>query len=576
MAKKRKQKNRQVGNKEMKKGFHDLLLPILFSVVILPFITYLKVYSTGLGNYDFYPQMDLSYDFYTYYRSRCFVWVMGVALVVLIGYLVLYQTEAKPLKLFWPLGVFGLLCFCSAAFSKEPRFAWFGGVNSNQSVWIIMGYLILLVYTYEFLRDQDDYRQLLFSFMILAFLMGILGVLQMLGMDPLNYEIIQKACMNSEDETLYIGNVGNTFSSSYVFFALFNPNYASVFLSMAIVFLVSYMISGNGENQKKTGMYICYFLLVLFIILQYFTYSRMGYGAIVAGVFFVFFFQKVTRKTWMLSIGFAVIALLVIVGIDATRGFKLFHRLGDEKVEETLSDIMTAKDGVHLYYKGEEEIITFDSVKDNPIICQGDGRASVVDQYLEVRLCDQVWKFGFEDEIYYYLNPFGKHQILKKTDRVNLHGFESLASGRGYFWSRLLPKLPGALLLGYGADTMITVFPQDDYAGRLLYSKDLTMICDRAHSGYLQVAIEQGILAFLVLLLFLGYACKEIVSYYKKRQTQQDKQLLLSQRMGMAGLGAFVTFLVGMLTNDCTIFLMPFACVLLGMSLASVHIKKDK
>ena len=577
-GKKKRRTHHNIQGKTEEKGLNDLLLPIIAAVLFLPFVTYLKVYSTGLGRYDFYPDRDLSYDFYCYYRSRCFLIVMAVSLIVLVFYLLLYRKECKSIKQFLPLGIFVLLSVLSTIFSIDQNLSLKGSVNSNQSLWVVLGYVLLLLYTYEMMRTEHDFKLLLIAFAIVAVLFCVIGFFQISGNDLLNFEWMQRLCMNQEEELLYLGKVKNTFSDSYVYLTLYNPNYASLVIAMGMSFCTGMLLTCERSAKKEQAVYGgC---LTVFVVLLYFTFSRMGFVAAFFGILVGIGIKGVSKKSLKNLAVFFGLAIFVLVILDAAQGFKFYHRLTDEKVKEKLTDLVTDENGVHIFYKGQEETLTFENMNDKKDIFQGEGTAEVKqsegEQFLVVNLCDQDWYFGFENDSYYYYNPFGNHQVLDHVERWNLHGLESFASGRGYFWSRILPKLKRHILIGSGIDTTIVAFPQDDYAGRLNYSKDLSMVCDRAHSGYLQMALEAGVLGLLCMLVFLAVVMKKMFVVYPKLISQKKQNIgnagmALSVRMGYGSFLACLTFLVGLLTNDMTLFTMPFACVFGGMAMAGVH-----
>ena len=60
---------------------------------------------------------------------------------------------------------------------------------------------------------------------------------------------------------------------------------------------------------------------------------------------------------------------------------------------------------------------------------------------------------------------------MVEIPHANFHGLEYLGSGRLYIWSRILPMLKHDILKGSGPDTFAEVFPQNDYAGKMIYAE---------------------------------------------------------------------------------------------------------
>ena len=80
-------------------------------------------------------------------------------------------------------------------------------------------------------------------------------------------------------------------------------------------------------------------------------------------------------------------------------------------------------------------------------------------------------------------------------------GHEKALSGRGYIWGRTIPLILKHLIWGSGPDTFAAEFPQTDYVmkantGAGMYQQLPT----KAHSLYLQTALQTGVLSLLCLI----------------------------------------------------------------------------
>ena len=69
---------------------------------------------------------------------------------------------------------------------------------------------------------------------------------------------------------------------------------------------------------------------------------------------------------------------------------------------------------------------------------------------------------------------------MVEIPHANFHGLEYLGSGRLYIWSRILPMLKHDILKGSGPVTFAEVFPQNDYAGKMIYAESTGRIMERA------------------------------------------------------------------------------------------------
>ena len=90
----------------------------------------------------------------------------------------------------------------------------------------------------------------------------------------------------------------------------------------------------------------------------------------------------------------------------------------------------------------------------------------------------------------------GKLTDIGEAEAIGFKRKESFASGRGYIWSRTFPLLKKALFIGYGPDTIIYEFPQNDIVGKLNYGAIWTII-SKPHSWYLQTAFGSGVLSLV-------------------------------------------------------------------------------
>lgn len=101
---------------------------------------------------------------------------------------------------------------------------------------------------------------------------------------------------------------------------------------------------------------------------------------------------------------------------------------------------------------------------------------------------------------FYIQDP--RYQPANNLNSPTMFGFqgkERFGSGRGFIWSRSIPLLRNTLLLGVGPDVFPYVFPQADYAGKINMGAP-TILVDKPHNWFLQVAIGTGVISLLCLI----------------------------------------------------------------------------
>lgn len=171
---------------------------------------------------------------------------------------------------------------------------------------------------------------------------------------------------------------------------------------------------------------------------------------------------------------------------------------------------------------------------------------------------------GYTDNGFKLLNQLLQPIEIKEIETLGFSGREKILSGRGYIWSRTLPLLKRTMLIGYGPDTFVAHYPNDDYLGKLRFVGDgIRRIIDKPHNFYLQVAVNHGILALMALFVVFFTFFQECFSLYCRCKFETFEEV--------AGLGialAVFSFLATGFLNDSTIMVAPVFWGLLGLGFA--------
>ena len=173
--------------------------------------------------------------------------------------------------------------------------------------------------------------------------------------------------------------------------------------------------------------------------------------------------------------------------------------------------------------------------------------------------------FGLRDDTTIHLiNGNSKKDIdLEDPKSIGFAGKEKLASSRGYIWSRSLPMLRNTLLLGTGPDTFVFEFPQNDLLGKLYAYDSATTIVDKPHNLYLQIALNEGVIALLAFLgIILIYIVDSIKLYALKSKFTEN------EIMGISVFLAVIGYLFAGIFNDSVISVAPIFWIVLGVGVA--------
>lgn len=172
------------------------------------------------------------------------------------------------------------------------------------------------------------------------------------------------------------------------------------------------------------------------------------------------------------------------------------------------------------------------------------------------------------DKGFKLINQFGKPVDVQEVEAFGFAGCQGLASNRGYIWSRTLPMLKKALLVGYGPDTFAFHFPNHDYLGKLrVWPSGIFTMIEKPHNLYLQIAINSGMISLLAILaLFAAYLRESAKIYWKCRFES------FSESAGLGIMAAVVAYLVAAIFNDSIVGIAPVFWGLVGMGIAANRI----
>lgn len=561
-------------SKQSKKRFHDLLLPVIFVLCLMPFIVYLAEFDYGYSRYLWHSDNSVVQDFYVYYRSAFFFVVLFFVLVILAFQFVLDKAYFKRDKIFYPLVAYLVFALLSSIFSINPKAAFLGNL-SKQGFFVLAGYVLIAWYAYQTLREEGDYISIFHAILVMFVPLSLIGWLQVFKNDPLSWDFMQRLLMPDELYEMYGGTVEDIFTGNNVFLTLYNPNYAAIFLVMfACVFFIFFLTA----QEKKEKVIAAAFLLDT-LILCWFTYTRAAFVAIVAvTVLFVCMMGRKGKKKVFLTVfaaGVCLLALLFVTDAVFFQG-KYKSKIFDEPKTTKLEEITTTTNGVSIRYDGETFLLTMDEVADGEIRLpfSGDCYATSVtldgETEILVRLDEMTLQFVKEDDGYYYRTDWGKNAQMGEVEAVDLHGYEYLGSGRLYIWSRVLPMLKHYLFVGSGPDTFAEVYPQDDYVGKLIYAGNAGRIIEGAHNSYLMCFVQTGFLSLVSFLVFAVCFLKRGFGYYRNCELKTIKERLgFGCYLGCAG------YLVCGIFSDYTLYTTPVFFIFAGIALAASSQRKN-
>lgn len=580
--------------RKKQQGMWDILIPILLVIAVLPWIVHLAVYSCGYAEYEWYSVNDMITDFYCYYKSYFLDITAIFAFIILLFRMGLYREKTKNMKWYIPLGIYGIFVVASTVFSVNTQASLQGNFESFESCLVLLSYVIMSVYAYQVMEYERDYRIIWFAVFGISIFFLIIGMFQVFGCDLMNFTWVQRILMSKENFDLYGGEIEDTFSGNNLYLTLYNPNYAGIVLNM--LFAVVLVMCVTEVRKKKKTVYGI--LSLLLAVLTWYTYSRASLLTIVLTVVLTAFFQwksqkgKIAARKIFYAVFGGILLVTLLVILDAGEDFKYLSRMIEQNTREPLESMITDEEGIHIRYdeksyllwmeskqvycKNEEEG-TAETAKEGEELAlpmeKGAKAMYLMEEQPEILLyiADTTLTFVQEDNCYYYKNESGKLCSMIPIEAADFHGLEYLGSARGYIWSRVLPMLKQYLFIGSGPDTFAEVFPQNDYAGKIVYSDRPDMIIEKAHNDYLTKWVQTGMISVVCILVF--YICfiqKGAKIYFN--QNMEDMRF----RIGFGCYLACISYMFANLFNDSTLQTSPLFWVFAGIALSSSEICIDR
>ena len=139
---------------KQEKKYNLYLLPILAILVISPLIVRMYNFDPILESYSWYNNVNKSSDFFLFYKG-IFIICMAIVMLGIMSW-IMYQERNRRMKHFlytdehWLIGLGCYLFFAcfSTLVSKYRYFGVHGIADQFESVWVIIGYCMILVYAY--------------------------------------------------------------------------------------------------------------------------------------------------------------------------------------------------------------------------------------------------------------------------------------------------------------------------------------------------------------------------------------------------------------------------------------------
>jgi hypothetical protein len=580
-------------------------LPLLLIAGFVPLIVHAKYIDlSNTAQALYWTGQEQYMDFFSYWKSR---WIIVLTATALIFYAILYKQKKLPFKnlkqYYVPMGIYGVFVIISTIFAIDTQTAMWGFVDMYQGMFVLLSYVIITFLVINYVNSERDVNLFVNAFLFLMIVEGFIGVGQYFGFDFFQTKLGNSLIVPFN---MAIENLSFTFGPKTIYGTLFNTNFVGSFAALMLPLSIGIFFSAKTRNKKIVSG--------IAVLLMIFTWigcnSRAGYlGAAVGALFGIWLFRKMLVKHWKVSVGLVAAVLVTAVGLNAASDGALVNRLASLNITNAINnsktsygndykfkDIILGKNAFSietnkqiLNFKVENDKIyfmdeNFDlleiTTSSNNIKINNNTKywqlnnISIPQNYPGVTVksyWDQTIDFYITEESVKILGSGGRliePLVAKRYEKLD--GYEIFMSGRGYIWSRTIPMLKTYFIKGSGADNYPMAFPQDDFVAKLRNGSDASLVIDKPHNMYLQIAVNTGVLSLLALLaVWCIYIISSLKLYSKISFDSTDKFIGVSCLLGVIG------YLIAAVFNDSITSVAPIFWIMLGMGI-SINIRLKK
>lgn len=613
MLEKAKQHNIE---KKEEKILMILFIPLMFVIGIVPLIVRFKEVQASQIVYNIF-RTDQFIDFYSQYKAT---FILASTIIMILTLFLLFDKyklkKARIIKIYMNItAVFAAFTVLAAVLSPYKDVALWGVPDRAEGMIIILCYITIMLYTIYAFQNVACYKYIIYSLGVVVTATTILGISQYIGRDLTVSSIGRQIIIPSEFAEMRELLVTN-FEKARITGTMFNPNYIGSFTAMMIPLFMTlaFFIKGKKTRVLLSIMSLC----SLFVLFG--SGSRAGILGSLGAVFClgIIFVKKVWyRKRLIIPIG--IVAIIGIVGAGiATKGImfskvtslaedslqiftpqdtefdyrdklpirdlvtnegKLIVTTQEEALtlENTLQGInFTDSEGNKVDYQIQEDIYITKDVRFSNLKFQQFFRTDDTSKIGGIGLVENeqgLFVFQVSDEEGIYLvDTFTQQPIkIEFPDTIGFKGKERLGSARGYIWSRSLPMIKETFIIGHGPDTYVFKFPQRDYLGKYYALGDPNKVVDKPHNLYLQIAINQGMIALISFIILVVLYIVDSFRLYALKICYTKQEII-----GIATMSAIVGYLIAGIFNDSVVSVAPIFWVLIGVGIAINYINTEE
>lgn len=602
--------------KYLKENPIGFFLPISFVLAIVPLIVRAKEVKLDEFSQTIWGS-SIQYELFSQNKFILLaIFTVITIFISVIYFKYIFEKKDKIVHVILLLTVIFLtISLLSSIFSPYKHIAFWGVYNRAEGFITIACYLLLFVYSIYTFKSTDNFRFVVIPILIIVFINAFLGMFQYAGQDLINTELGKLISIPTSIAEKTGGQLSLLYESGKLYGTLFHYNYVGSFVAVLLpILFCSIFIEDDIIFKIIIGLG---FLATLWLLFG--STSRGGLVGVLGSIFIaiIMFGRLIFKNKKQLLIGICSI-VVIILGLNfITNGsifsrvpslfkdaFSIFSNTSDVNYKDLVpvKDITNENGDVQVVFQNETLNISFednkykftDSSNNKISISKGDDcylldndklsnvsfklfRSSEAADKMDILQLaptgDSKISFLFkvkDDGSIHLVNPSNFEDInIEFPETFGFAGKEKLGSARGYIWSRSIPLLKDNLILGKGPDTFVLEFPQNDLIGKYYAYDTPNMTVDKPHNLYLQIALNNGLIALIAFLgIMLIYIVDSLKLYALKKEYGTSELFGAAISLGVIG------YLLAGVFNDSVISVAPIFWILLGVGVAVNYINR--
>ena len=308
-----------------------VVLAVAATILVVPLVVYLKVVPLDNELFGYWNGQRSNFDFFSFYKSRIVVGLAAVSLTGLLAGIATGQSGLRQLPMVARLTLAGyaVLTIASAWGSPFWNVALNGFPDRYEGLFVLLSYIVMALASFAVFTTPARVELAAKCFAVSAIGVGVVGLLQYAGVDPLRsprgQRLIVPAAYDPTALQLQFPAEARTIYST-----LFHYNYVGSYTALVLPFLLALVLAGAMSRSTRRLASVATVVIGLVWLLSG---SRAGLtgGALAFAVLAIGLRSRV-RVRWAVVAASAGALLLVLIAIDLAIGGRVRGAGGFDRV----------------------------------------------------------------------------------------------------------------------------------------------------------------------------------------------------------------------------------------------------